>query len=62
MSKTMPPQVSLARKDKFISVLRDMQSAYPEYSQILKLLIEQLENGKLLKIQKKLQQLKDESW
>ncbi|MEO1256477.1 MAG: hypothetical protein AAFY41_16545 [Bacteroidota bacterium] len=62
MQKTMPPQVSLARKDKFISVLKDMQSVYPEYSQILKLLIEQVENGKLFKIQKKLQQLKDESW
>ena len=62
MSKTMSSQASLARRDKFISILKDMQSAYPEYNQILRLLIEQVENGKLLAIQKKLQQLKEESW
>ena len=39
--------MSLARQDRFLESLKNMQSKYPEYSQILKLLIEQVQQGKV---------------
>lgn len=58
----MQYQSSLARKDEFISVLKDMQANYPEYDQILQMLVKQIEEGKLLTIEKKLHQLETETW
>jgi hypothetical protein len=54
--------MSLARQDRFVESLKNMQSKYPEYSQILKFLIEQVQQGKVAAVQAKLQQLREEDW
>lgn len=54
--------MKLAHQDRFIESLRDMQSKFPEYSQILELLIQQVQQGKSAAIQAKLQQLREEDW
>lgn len=50
------------RQDKFLESLKDLQSEYSEYANILKLLIEQMTQGKTAQIQTKLRQMKDEDW
>jgi len=54
--------MTLARQDKFLENLQNLQKSYPEYSPILQLLIEQIQKGKATSIQTKLQQLRDEDW
>ena len=50
------------RQDKFLESLKDLQSEYSEYGNVLKLLIEQMTQGKASQVQAKLQQMKDEDW
>lgn len=57
--------MSSARQDKFIEALEDMREKWndhPEYAHILKLLIEQVKQGKLSAVQSKLKQLQKEDW
>lgn len=50
------------RRDKFSHQLGELIKAYPEYSHVLRLLRAQIKKGNEVKIQAKLQQLKDEQF
>lgn len=54
--------MTLARQNKFLENLQSLQNKYPEYQNILQLLIEQIEQGKEARIQMVLRQLQDENW
>lgn len=51
-----------SRTDQFLDNLKRLMDTYPEYSRILQLLIEQVQQGNAVKIQAKLQQLQSEDW
>lgn len=52
----------MSQHKKFVENLRSLQKNYPEYRNILQLLIEQIEQGKEARIQGVLNQLRDEKW
>lgn len=52
----------MSQHKNFVENLRSLQKSYPEYRNILHLLIEQIEEGKEARIQRALKQLRDESW
>jgi hypothetical protein len=49
-------------QSNFIESLNFLQAKYPEYKNILRLLIEQVQRGKIAKVQAKLQQLQNDDW
>lgn len=52
----------MSQHKNFVENLRTLQKSYPEYRNILQLLIEQIEQGKEARIQGVLKQLRDERW
>jgi hypothetical protein len=49
-------------QSNFIESLSLLQEKYPEYKNILGLLIEQVQRGKIAGVQAKLQQLQSDDW
>lgn len=50
------------RYDAFISSLKGLKNRYPEFANILQMLIDQLEKEKLKISQEKIKNLKREDW
>ena len=54
----MPP----LRYDAFIANLKELKTKYPEFSQALQMLIQQLQEEKLKIIQKNIKNMNREDW
>jgi hypothetical protein len=52
----------MSQHKNFVENLRILQKSFPEYCNILQLLIDQIEQGKEARIQGVLKQLRDERW